>query len=264
MDENYQTYVNRAARLMLAETYRTQVETLQESPKYQGDVEGQRQPAPFPGYCAMTPPASEETKSNQSVYDRLANLQNELLRSVEAGFLVGVPPESFHITLADLIWDAAYREVRRNNPDFQEQLRFRIAESFLAYKEARATPATPVRWQVAGLMLRPRAVNACLLPQDEASYEAVVELRRAIYQNANLIALGIEQQYVFTAHVTLGYFGNTGNNFDRLAWCDRLVELSDRSLASEPPLLEIGRVELRKFDDMTRFAREADFPALEL
>jgi len=61
-------------------------------------------------------------------------------------------------------------------------------------------------------MVMTRSVGVCLAPTDENSYKQILEFRRSIYQNPDLIALGIEQQYHFTAHITLAYFGDTGPN----------------------------------------------------
>lgn len=259
MDDNYQTYLNRVARMTLPETYRVQVQHIQESFKFQPSPEGGRKAAPFPGYTVVTPPWEEESE-NSAFYTILKDCQDQLLQQAEPGLIVPVPPASFHLTLADLIWDDAYRHASEN-PEFEEQLRSTIGKSFeqcqpLVHGE------TPIRWQLLGVMVMPRAVAVSLVPTDDQSYERVVKLRRAIYQNPNLIALGIEQQYHFTGHVTLGYFGEISPNLDR----DRLSTLfSDinQQWLEKIPELTVYRAELRKFDDMTRYYRQPEWPTLE-
>lgn len=262
MDETYQTYIERVARLTQPATYRTQLENIQESPKFAPQPDGIRRATPFPGYSAITPPCKEDP-INGEFYHRLQASQQQLLAQLEPGVLVPVPPESFHLTLADLIWNGAYRDAVKENPRFAEQLKACIADSFHKYERS-AAKGTLVQWQVLGLMIRPRAMTVALIPKDEASYRSVLELRRTIYQNAELIKLGIEQQYYFTAHVTLGYFAEIKPDLDRDRLCDLLAHFNETWLESNPQILKIKRVELRKFEDMTRYEREPDFPVVEL
>ncbi len=89
-----------------------------------------------------------------------------------------------------------------------------------------------------------------------------MNFRRTIYQNPKLIALGIEQHYHFTAHITLGYFGEVSPDLDRTNLSTVLSQLNQQWLLNSPEFL-INRVELRKFDDMTYYHREADWPSLD-
>ena len=176
--------------------------------------------------------------------------------------MVPVPPDSFHLTLADLIWDSAYRDLERENPDFEKQLQERIRESFQKYQQSLKS-GNPIYWQLLGLMIRPRAIAVCLAPSDENSYKRLLEFRRSIYQNPALIGLGIEQQYHFTAHITLGYFGEISPHLDRDRLSNTLSELNRQALPDEAIPLYVRRAELRKFDDMMRYYREPDWPILE-
>ncbi|UBF24059.1 DUF1868 domain-containing protein [Kovacikia minuta CCNUW1] len=101
MDENYQTYLNRAMRLILPETYQTQVQYVQESPKFRPHPEGGREPVPFPGYTIVTPPGNEDSK-NATLYENLTDYQQRLGQKLGANLFAPVPPDSFHLTLADL------------------------------------------------------------------------------------------------------------------------------------------------------------------
>lgn len=108
MDEDYQTYLNRVARTTLLETYNSQLQHIQESPKFQLSPEGGRQPVPFPGYSVITPPPDEDAQ-NQDFYQSLRLCQEQLLQlPLETDLIVPVPFASFHLTLADLIWDNAF------------------------------------------------------------------------------------------------------------------------------------------------------------
>ncbi len=258
MDEAYQDYVNRVARLTLASTYQTQAAHLQPSPKFTLSAEGEVEPAPFPGYSVTTPTAESDT-TNTPFFQALQTLQGQLA----ATWLVAVPPASFHLTLADLLWDDRYSSAIAANPHFETQLQARIAESFQQFL-ATDSASGPICWRFLGLLMRPRAIAVCLVPQEAAAYERVVSLRRAIYQNSGLIDLGIEQQYDFTAHVTLGYFLKTPDTGERERLVGTLQQLNDKWLAEDPPAFVVERIELRKFDDMTHFYCNEGFPTLAL
>ena len=261
MDETYQTYLNRVARLTLPATYKSQLQHIQESPKFKLLPDGSRQAVSFPGYTVCTPPWGEVSE-NSEFYNSLQEIQEQLLQQLAPGLMVAVPPDSFHLTLADLIWDSAYRHAQRENPNFEKHLQERIQESFQKYQQTMAR-GNPIGWQLLGLMIRPRAIAVCLAPKDEDSYKRMLEFRRFIYQNSGLIGLGIEQQYHFTSHITLGYFGSIAPNLDRDLLANTLSEFNRQSLPLELIPLRIQRAELRKFDDMMRYYREPDWPILE-
>ena len=243
--------------MTLPETYRSQAQHIQSSPKFQRNSEGSRQAVPFPGYTVITPPAEEESQ-NSAFYENLNAYQQQLQLPLHSGLIVPVPPASLHLTLADLIWNDAYYYAKENS-EFEENLRSAVAQSF---QKCRQLQAAPIRWQVLGLMVMPRAIGVCLVPKDESSYEKVLQLRRTIYQNASLSGLGIEQHYHLTAHITLGYFGDLSPNLDRDRLSEILSELNQQWL--DLPEFWIHRAELRKFDDMTHYYREPEWPVLEL
>jgi len=261
LDDNYQTYLNRVARLTLPEAYRSQVQHIQESYKFQL-VGGSRQAAPFPGYTLITPSAAEDSE-NSGFYSQLEAYQQELLQiPINHDLIVPVPAASFHVTFADLIWDSAYRDACEQNPDFEQHLRSCIAEILQQYQESLTPGSEPIYWQMLGLIIMPRAVAVCLVPKDERCYEQIVKFRRTVYQNPKLIALGIEQHYHLTAHVTLGYFGEVSADLDRTKLSDTLSQLNQNWLLNAPEFV-INRVELRKFDDMTQYYRQTDWPSLD-
>jgi hypothetical protein len=262
LDDTLQNYLNRVAKLTLPDSYHSGLQHIQSSPKYQPTAASGRQPVPFPGYSVMTP-IWQEDPENTPFYQLLEQCQTQLLEQIPKALLVPVPPESFHFTLADLIWDDAYRHATAENPAFEEQLRNQIAQSFRQC-EASVQKLAPIRWQLLGMMVRTRAIGVCLVPRDEKSYEGMIQLRRAIYQNAGLIALGVEQQYHFTAHITLGYFGEIQPDLNRQHLSQVLFEFNNRLSDMEPPELLVRRAELCKFEDMTQYERGSDWPVLEL
>jgi len=246
--------------MTLPATYESQVKNIQESPKFRL-TDGTRQPVAFPGYSAITPPGAEDP-ANSAVFKDLAVCQQRLIEKLEADLLVLVDPASFHFTLADLIWDSAYRMETDANPDFESKLIEQIEDSFKIYQDS-IVDTTPIRWQIMGLTVRPRAIEVSLVPKDESSYDRIIALRRAIYQNSGLISLGIEQQYYFTAHTTLAYFANVQQEIDRVRLSDTLQEYNMHWL-DHPQEIILAQAQLRKFTDMYTYERQPNFPIVQL
>lgn len=251
MDESYQEYINRVARLTLPSACAVQLQSIQQSPKF---IEGK--PVSFPGYSVITPPAVEDS-ANQNFYRQVATLQQQLLQQLGTDFFIPLPSDSFHFTLADLIWDESYRQVVAANSKFDQELQHQTAASFEEYQSE--SQNEPLTWQLWGVITRPRAIMACLVPKNQASYQAVVKLRRALYQNSGLIGLGIEQQYDLTAHITLGYFDQIPNSLNRDRLCIVLSQINDRLVESELPKFTIKQAQLRKFENMVQYSREANW-----
>ncbi|MEL6495017.1 MAG: DUF1868 domain-containing protein [Cyanobacteria bacterium J06623_7] len=251
MDESYQEYINRVARLTLPSACALQLQGIQQSPKF---VAGR--PVPFPGYSIITPPAAED-EINDKFYQQVETLQRQLADSLGENFFIPLPKSSFHFTLADLIWDESYRQAVRDNPDFERQLQQQVAVSISEYEAD--SENSPIAWQLWGVITRPRAIMACLVPQDQRSYESVIKLRRALYQNSGIVGLGIEQQYDLTAHITLGYFDHIPDsiNLDRV--CIVLSQINDRLVESQLAKFTIRQAQLRKFEDMIQYNRESDW-----
>ena len=256
MDDTYQNYVNRVAPMTLPTTHQTQLQNIQKSPKFDGT-----RAVPFPGYSIVTP-TWEDDRENYDFYTCLKSCQEELLRQLNSGVIIPVPPETFHVTIADLVWDNRYQDALAVNPEFDHQLKTRIAQSFQQYRQSLDIRA-PIASQLLGISVFPRAIAVCLVPKNETDYQRIVALRRSIYQNPGIIALGIEQQYNFTAHITLGYFGDLAPNFEPKPLLTALAELNDRWLENPAPDLKIIQAQLRKFEDMITYNREPDWPVVE-
>lgn len=258
MDEDFQTYLNRAMNLILPDTCRTQIQYIQESPKFRL-VDEELQPSPFPGYAIITPPAVDEP-DNAALYAILEQYQQQLVDDLGSSVFAPIPPDSFHFTLADLIWDGAYRDASRNL-DYDQQLQSQIAHIFERSQVVEAKSA--IRFQAIGLIVMTRAIAVCLVPTDEIAYERLLKFRRAIYQNRDLMGLGIEQQYYFTPHITLGYFGEVPPSEFLGQCCETLVMLNHRWLEEKQQDFWVRRAELRKFDDMSHYHRESDWATFE-
>jgi hypothetical protein len=244
--------------LILPETCRSQMQYIQESPKFQL-VSEELQPVPFPGYAIMTPPAIDEA-DNTALYAILERYQQHLVDELGNSAFAPVPGNSLHLTLADLIWDSAYRDASQN-PDYDQQLQQQIAHIFERSQILEGSRA--IQFQAIGLIVMTRAIAACLVPTDEVAYERLLKFRRAIYQNRDLMGLGIEQQYYFTPHITLGYFGEVPAPNFLGQCCETLVALNQQWLEEKRQDFWVRRAELRRFDDMTHYYRESDWATFD-
>lgn len=258
MDEKYQDYINRVVGMTQREHYKSQWQLIQPSPKFRPGPTGAREPVPFPGYTLTTPLAAEDS-ANTQFYPHLQESQQQLWQALPEQLGVPLPPQSFHLTLADLVWESTYLQAKEQ-PEYDLTLRQQIAEVF--HKHQQVT-ASPIRLQVLGFIVMTRAIAIALAPHTEADYDRLMQIRQSIYQTPGLLALGVEQQYNFTAHVTLGYFGEIPEHLDAEGFSDRLVQLNQQFLEAFPEF-DIDQIELRKFDDMTHYYREDDWPILNL
>ncbi|NJN76664.1 MAG: DUF1868 domain-containing protein [Synechococcaceae cyanobacterium RL_1_2] len=129
MDDSYQVYVNRVAPLTLKQNQASQLANIRTSQKFSDG-----QPTDFPGCTIMTPPGSED-HHNQEFYQVLYDYQQELVNSLSPGILVPLPPESFHCTVADLIWNENYQNAIDQNPEFDHELAESVAASFEHYQQ---------------------------------------------------------------------------------------------------------------------------------
>ena len=257
MDESYQEYINRVARLTLPTACSMQLQTIQQSPKF---VDGKA--VSFPGYSVITPLAAED-EHNNDFYGQIEMIQQQMLQQLGENFFVPLPAASFHFTLADLIWEESYRLAVKANSDFDRELQEQIVASFQQYQES-ISEQKPIAWQLWGIITRPRAIMACLVPKNQESYDSVIKLRRSVYQNSGLIGLGIEQQYDLTAHVTLGYFGDIPPTLNRDRLCIVLSQINDRLVERDLPVLTVEEAQLRKFEDMIQYNREPDWATVKL
>jgi hypothetical protein len=250
-----QNYIHRVTPTILPKIHQQQLENICKSAKFDGE-----NPVSFPGYTIMTP-TWQDDQYNSHFYNQLQLLQQELLENLPKGLLIPVPPSTFHLTIADLIWDNDYREAIAKNHDFFSQLKDYIADSFEDYISSFST-STPLKFQLLGLTVFPRALVISLVPDNEFNYNQIISLRRCLYQNPDLVGLGIEQQYDFTAHITLGYFGEVTDNLERDSVVKILDNLNQQWIEKESPTLTVKKVQLRQFDDMITYNWEPTYPSI--
>ena len=257
MDDTYQAYLNRMMRATLPDAHLMQVSHVQESPKF-SRTEGAWVPSSFPGHAVITPPGGTDV-ANEGVYEFLAQYQSELAAKLGEDLFIPLPKDSFHLTLADLIWDSAYEHAVEADPGFDGKLQAGIAGSF--GQSSHLQSREPIPFRLAGLMVMTRALAVSLVATDETGYRKILEMRRSVYQNPDLVSIGIEQQYHFTPHITLGYFGSL-KGVDRTALTQTINELNQPWLMTDRTFW-LKEAQLRKFPNMVTYDREADWATFE-
>jgi hypothetical protein len=210
----------------------------------------------------MTPLCAED-KENEGFYQAIEVSQQQLIAELEQDLLIPVPPATFHLTVADLIWENNYLANVKDDPDYENKLRQEVEKSFEDYNST-VKSHKPIEFQFLGITIFPRALVICLAPKRELDYERITQMRQCIYQNRTLMSLGVQQQYPFTAHITLGYFGTITPKLNRDRFLTTLAKINEQWIDQEIPNLKIRRVQLRKFDNMISYYRENDWPEIVL
>ena len=256
MDISYQGYVNKVVPMTLTANYKQQLQFIQSSPKF-----AHGKPQEFPGFTIITPLA-EEDKFNGEMNDYLSQLLETITAELDSNFFAPVPPETFHLTVADLIWDKVYISAVKQNSNFDQLLITEINRIFNESQEVVAD-INSLDLEVMGISIFPRAIAVCFIPT-EKSYEILMRLRQLIYQDEQIINLGIEQQYDFVGHVTLGYFEDIPENLDIDQVESIMTKINNQWISNDLPLFKIKQWELRKFTDMITYFREADWAQIKL
>ena len=256
MTITYQSYVNKVVQMTLTNNYPQQLKFIQPSPKFE-----QRKAIEFPGYTIITPPAKEDTFNSQ-INNYVAQLQTTITEQLDDRLFVPVPSEIFHITIADLIWNKEYISAVQKDSNFEELLIAEIDKIF-ADSQDLLSGIDSLDLEVIGISIFPRAIAVCFSPT-EKSYNTLIKLRQLIYQNPKIINLGIEQQYDFVGHITLGYFNDIPEDLDYEKVQSVLKKANNEWIANDLPLFNIKQWELRKFSDMLTFTRQPEWASIKL
>jgi hypothetical protein len=245
MDVHYQSYVNKVTKFSLPTNYSQQLKNIQTSPKFCNG-----KPINFPGFSVITPLGKADV-NNIQFYKQLKQCQEKICQKLDSDLFIPIPVSTFHLTIADLIWEQDYQNAISLNPNFDFLLIQEINSIFEEYKSG-LTNTNSLELELLGLSIFPRAIAICLVPS-EKDYEQIVKLRKYIYQNSHLIELGIEQNYDFIAHITLGYFGQIKPNLNLEQLAHILMSINDEWLAQNPSNFFISQLQLSKFEDMITY-----------
>ena len=218
-------------------------------------------PAPFPGFTLMTPPGVQDPLQNE-LYRRLSALQRSLVRDLGEKRLSLLPPESFHLTVADLFAaEGAQRAGRKlvasstaeeshssEELFLGEALLGRCLLSWFQRKTPELLSALPWRWEVAGLALFEHALVLLFVPSGKEDYRLLTELRETIYRSPELASLGLRAPRPLMAHITLAYYQSLPPLEERLLSWVKKISATKQSLQGS--LFQLERVRLCRFSSM--------------
>jgi hypothetical protein len=145
-------------------------------------------PIPYPGCTVLAKPYPLDLPG-------LAAARRSF--SVLSDAFAAVPVETFHVTLADLVVGRSCEQLKnRECEEVVHQVRAIIALWH---------PPIPIRSKLIGLHAFPGALVGLVAFENKSHYEALVSLRRDIYTDQRLRALGVRWHFPLIAHVTIGY-----------------------------------------------------------
>ena len=107
VDGSFNEYLQRVDNAVCVETWRTQQEYLKISEKF--DAHG---PVNFPGVTVLTPPGAQDPLA-QAVYAYLPGLMENITAEMPRCFH-RVYPNSYHVTIADLLSGKTYLQHRHD------------------------------------------------------------------------------------------------------------------------------------------------------
>jgi len=191
------------------------------------------EPIPCPGCTVLAKPFPIEG----GISALLQGWQNTLASRSTA--FVPVPPDSFHMTVADLVAGAEYVELRRDGRDAALHQR---VQSILA------THRFEDRLQgiICGVGAFPISAVAFVDFENSTAYRELLRLRNAIYGDTELSRSGVERRCPFIGHITLGYFeSDTPSGID--------AALDEIRNAFSPARFSIDEVGLFVFSDMSHY-----------
>ncbi len=253
-EKSFSEYVRRMDELISDSEIELRVKKLKPGGRWDLNT---RNPLPHPGYTIITPPFFEEDiERNRQTYGTLVNVQNELLKCIGTSSYVPAPPNSFHMTVADLVSTERYEaKVVKSQKEGTLRNEVRRVFSNLSHLQADRAPEMLVK----GLTLFPIVVVAIVSTKDGEGYRKLANFRDAIYADPKLKQMGVDRKFSFTGHVTLAYIEHQPSE-DELDCLAKTLKTLNRDRFGHGLPLTGARAELRKFNDMSCFYREYDWP----
>lgn len=256
MEDSFMKYNQRIDSILTnMEVFKRSRETWGPAGRFKKDNAGLWEPEDHPGYTIITP-TFEDDSDNVETYTTLGAIRDILLERIVFSKCVPSPVASIHLTIADLIAGKAYKNGIMNT---KEQELLQVLSSVFSQL---ILPGL-IRMEVRGVSLFTQGfVIALVGAVDENGYMRLTSLRDVIYRDERLKNLGVVRKFKLTGHLTLAYIEETLSEQDQNQLAETLITLNKQFFATPLPL-NIARAEVRKFDNMTRFYRQREWPVFE-
>lgn len=215
------------------------------------------EPLEHSGYTIITPPFEDEGESgNVKTYARLGDVQQFILENLGLAHYAPAPITSLHLTVADLVAGGRYKEQVAGA--CEEQLRAELSSCFAEF-ERQGT----IQMHVVGVSVFPAGFVIALLSfREETGYRQLMSFRDSIYEHAGLKGLGVQRKFKFAGHVTLAYAESELGASGRYRLARTLIDVKERYFARPLPF-DVAQAQVVKFDHLSRFYREQDWPVLQ-
>ena len=241
IDGTLNDYLERLDRWTSRQGWLTSLAKIESSEKFRG---GAAQPI---SGCTLITPTYGESKLCRVVYSQIHRARSAILEGL--GLRCNLVPEAcLHVTAADLISGAHYDARRALVPDLEVRLRDRVATLLSQQAQLDA----PLEWRVSGLAFFQHALVCVLAPCSERDYEPISEMRRSIYGDEGIRALGVKTPLPFLAHITLAYYEEIPSLGVRQDWVGKYAELQSQLGCAEASFF-IDQIDLRWFRDMVGY-----------
>ena len=241
MDGDFEQYEARLATWLNPTAWHRQLEVVKASPKLCNG-----QPSRFRGVSVLSASGAKE-QCNQRCLAWLSEMQNHLRTTFSDGDFFWLPPDHLHLTIADLIAGPIYESSVQEEDDFEH----RFVQALDSIRTKRAQSAKPLRWRPAGIVFFEHAIGCVLTPFADKDYSPLVQLREMIYNNDELLALGVKLPRPYIAHFTLGYFASAPTQEKKASWLAHYEDVSSLFLTEREWV--VSGAELVSFDDMITY-----------
>ena len=215
-------------------------------------------PISYMGLTIITPPMEDENNDgNRRTYEKLVQIQQDIIDKLGNEKLAPVPPASFHMTLADLVSGDNYdTHVHPHERKFIDELS-RVF-GYLSLEDKK------IDMEIAGLsMFDMGVVIAVLKALESDGFDRWRFFRDAIYSDPELKntykVSGFEP---YTGHITMFYVEDVLFRYER----DRLgdiLNIINENIKEEGDVdfkLSVEKGEVRYFENMGSFKRKPNYP----
>ncbi len=221
--------------------------------------DGQWTPIPYRGYAMQA--MLSQSRNYASLSLDLQDLQQQLLSLLpDPGCLYPLPPASFHQTVANTFSAGRYQS---------QLVDLGLADSFPAIIAERAaqwpseTTSHPPAMQLVGISLFRTAIGILGVFENELHFDRVLAFRDRFYSDERLAQIGLARTRPFIGHVTLAYLERHLQPREAAQLVEGIDRINQR-LRSRRLEMEMPFAQLHRYEDLSHFATQPDFPKLSL
>jgi len=166
-----------------------------------------------------------------------------------------LPRESYHQTIANTLSDKRYLENIVNKgiePVYHEFIKETFSSIALPLLQQ------PLKMTMIGVNIFGSCIALLGIFNHMEDYNMISGFRQQFYQSDNLNKLDIKWTRPFVGHITLAYLGRNLELAEKKLLADTINELN--AFVPNELIFNIAKAELRKYNDLSCFQRNPEFP----